>query len=482
MSDKKNYYVATSIAYVNGSPHVGYAMEMIMGDVLARSARKNYQQIVFSTGTDEHGGKIAEKAKELGKEPQVFADEMSEKFRELAKNLNISNDRFIRTTDAGHKQRAALVWNELENYIYKKNYEGWYCTGCEEFVTESRVKECNGICPDHNRKYEKIKEENYFFKLSGFTSQILEKIQKGEFRIIPDSRKHEIQSVLREGLEDISISRPKDKISWGVPVPGDENQVMYVWFEALLNYITVIGYPEHSDFKAFWPANTQVIGKGILRFHAAIWPGILLALKQELPRNLYVHGYVTVGGQKMSKSLGNSVLPNEIIDKYGADAFRYYFLRHIPSHGDGDFSWERFEDVYNSELANELGNAVSRTMAMISKYQNGVIGDIPSPEHDSAGYYEALKDYRFDKAIECIWEQVRGLNQYIEEEKPWTLAKNNDEDHLREVLAYMVSCLLEIAELLDPIMPETAKKINYIFETGVIRKIEGTLFPKFEAK
>lgn len=480
MSKQKNYYVTTSIPYINGDPHLGHAMEFAMADALARYARRTASKVMFSIGTDEHGGKIAEKAKELGIKPQELADQTSQKFRDLAKNLYISNDRFIRTTDAGHEQRSALIWQALKDYIYKNQYEGWYCTGCEAFVSEKLVKERGGKCPDHDRPYEKLTEENYFFKLSTFADQIYAKIQDGSFRIIPESRKKEILHVFQEGLEDISISRPKDKISWGIPVPGDNNQVMYVWFEALMNYITVIGYPEHKDFKDFWPADVQVIGKDILRFHAAIWPGILLALKLPLPKTLYVHGHITSGGQKMSKSLGNVVAPSEIIDKYGADAFRYYFLRHIPSYDDGDFSWQRFEEVYNNELANELGNAVNRTVAMINKYQTGVIGDIPDSEHDIAQYEQAMADCRFDRAIEEAWEQVRGLNQYIDEEKPWTLAKNKDEVHLREVLAYMVSDLLEIAELIEPFMPEVSQKINYMFESGVVKPIEGTLFPKHE--
>ena len=480
MSTKKHYFITTSIPYINGEPHLGHAMEFIMGDVLARYARKNYGKVMLSMGTDEHGGKVAEKAQSLKKTPIALADEMSEKFRELAKTLFISNDRFIRTTDAGHEQRAGIIWEALEEHIYKKNYVGLYCTGCEAFVTEAQAKENGGVCPDHKRPYEKIEEENYFFKLSSFSEQIASKISDDSFRIIPESRKNEILNVFKEGLEDVSISRPKEKISWGIAVPGDSKQVMYVWFEALMNYITILGYPENQDFKDYWPADIQVIGKDILRFHAAIWPGMLLGLGLPLPKILYVHGFIKVDGQKMSKSLGNSIAPQEIIDKYGVDAFRYYFLRHIPSYDDGDFNWKRFEEVYNSELANELGNAVNRTVAMINKYQKGIIGDIPDSEHDIGQYEVSLNDCRFDKAIEEVWGQVRGLNQYIEEEKPWVLAKNNDEVHLREILAYMVSDLIEIAELLEPFMPETSQKIIYMFNTGVIKPIEGTLFPKHE--
>jgi methionyl-tRNA synthetase len=377
------YYVTTSIPYVNGEPHLGHAMEFVMADVLARAARQRGEKTLFSTGTDEHGGKIAEKAAETGVKPQQLADQMSQKFRDLATALNVQPDRFIRTTDKGHEQRAQLVWKALAKDIYKNKYVGWYCTGDEEFFTETVVKENNGVCPDHNRPYEKIEEENYFFRLSGYNERILKAIESNELEIIPATRRNEILSLLREGLEDISISRPKDKIDWGIAVPGDKTQVMYVWFEALLNYITVLGYPEHEDFKQFWPADVQVVGKGIIRFHAAIWPGILLGLGLPLQKRLYVHGYVTVDGKKMSKSLGNSVSPHEIIAKYGPDAFRYYFLRHVPSYEDGDFSWDAFDAAYNNELANELGNGVQRTLAMIQKYQGGLIGDIPGSEHDT---------------------------------------------------------------------------------------------------
>lgn len=476
-----NYYVTTSIPYVNGEPHLGHALEFIMADVVARYARLEGKPVIFSIGTDEHGGKIAEKAAEQGVSPKEFADKMSQNFRALAKALNISNDRFIRTTDTGHEQRAQLIWKALAEDIYKGTYSGWYCTGDEAFFTEATVKENNGVCPNHNRPYEQVEEENYFFKLSKYGAQIQKAIEDGSFRVIPATRKHEILHVIKEGLADISISRPKDKIGWGIPVPGDNKQVMYVWFEALMNYITVLGYPEHEDFKKFWPANVQVIGKDIIRFHAAIWPGMLLALKLPLPKMLYVHGHINIDGKKMSKSLGNYVLPGEILEKYPVDVFRYYFLRHIPSYEDGDFSWDTLHDAYNNELGNELGNAVQRTAAMIQKYQNGLIGDIPPAEHDMNQYKVALEACRFDRALDEVWQQVRGLNQYIDEAKPWRIAKDGDAEHLREVLAYQVSCLLEIATLLTPFMPETAQKIRYIFEEGIIRPTESTLFPRHEA-
>lgn len=473
-----NYYVTTSIPYVNGDPHIGFGMELVQADVLARAARQQGHKVVFSTGSDEHGGKIAEKATEAGVTPMEFASSMSQKFRDLGKLLNISNDRFIRTTDKGHEQRAQLVWKNLENDIYKGTYIGWYCTGDEAFFTEAVVKENNGVCPNHNRPYEKIEEQNYFFKLSKYSAQIEKAITDGSFQVVPATRKHEIMRVIKDGLEDISISRPKNKIDWGIPVPGDTTQVMYVWFEALMNYITVLGYPEHDDFGQYWPANVQVIGKDISRFHAAIWPGMLLGLGLKLPKLLYVHGFITVDDKKMGKSLGNVVSPKDVVEQYGADVFRYYFLRHIPSYGDGDFSWERLNRAYNNELGNELGNAVQRTVAMINQYQNGIVGTTPPSEHDTGQYAEAISLCKFDQALDLVWEQVRGLNQYIEEQKPWTIAKSGDTEHLQEVLAYQVSCLLEIADMLVPFMPETAAKIQSVFEKGMVQPTEGTLFPR----
>lgn len=472
------YYVTTSIPYINGEPHLGHAMEFLMADVLARRARQVGDDVQFSIGTDEHGSKIAEKAAELKLEPKDLADKMSATFADLAKKLDISNTRFIRTTDPGHEQRAKLIWKALEKDIYKGKYTGWYCTGDEAYFTETEVKANNGVCPNHNRPYEKIEEDNYFFKLSNYSAQLIEAIEKEEFRILPVSRRNEILNMLKSGLDDISVSRPKEKVVWGIPVPGDTKQTMYVWFEALMNYITVLGYPEHDDFKHYWPANTQVIGKDILRFHAAIWPAMLMSLGLPLPKNLYVHGFINIDGKKMSKSLGNYVSPNEVIEKYGTDAFRYYFLRHIPSYEDGDFSWPSFEAAYNNELANELGNAVQRTAAMIIKYQKGLIGDIPAAEHDIAQYEAALDAYRFDRALDHVWDQVRGINQYIDEAKPWEIAKTGDDDHLREVLAYQCSALLEIADMLEPFMPDSATKIRNVFVEGIVRPIDGTLFPK----
>jgi methionyl-tRNA synthetase len=474
-----NYYVTTSIPYVNGDPHIGFAMELLYGDVLARAARARGDNVIYCTGTDEHGTKVAQKAESLGKTPKEFADEVSARFRALGDLLNVEPDRFIRTTDKGHVQRAQLIWKALQKDIYKAKYVGWYDVRQEEFVPEAQA-DPERMKPEHPQAYQKLEEENYFFRLSNYNEQLIKIIEGDEFLIVPKTRKNEITSLLREGLDDISISRPAEKLDWGIPVPGDKTQVMYVWFEALMNYITVLGYPEHDDYKNFWPASVQIVGKDIIRFHAAIWPAMLLSLGAAVPKQLYVHGFVNVGGQKMSKSIGNVIAPSEIVEKYGPDAFRYYFLRHVPSYDDGDFSWEQFEAAYNNELANELGNAVQRTTAMILRYQGGMIGDIPESVHDTGAYDEAVMACHFDRALDHVWDQVRGLNQYIEQEKPWEIAKTKDEDHLREVLAQQVSDLLQIAELLTPFLPATSAKIRDVFESGIAKPTKETLFPKLD--
>jgi len=374
------------------------------------------------------------------------------------------------------------MWKALANDIYKAKYIGWYDVRQEEFVPESQADPAR-MKPDHPQAYQRLEEENYFFRLSKYNDVLRQKITSGELQIIPETRRNEILSVLKDGLEDISISRPKEKLSWGVPVPGDKDQVMYVWVEALMNYITVLGYPDGEDFKQFWPANVQVVGKDITRFHAAIWPAMLLSAGVPLYKQLYVHSFITVDGEKMSKSIGNVISPKDIIGKYGVDAFRYYFLRHIPSYNDGDFSWETFENAYNNELANELGNALQRTSAMIEKYLGGKIGDLPNSDHDTGAVERALKECRFDRALDDIWDKVRGLNQFIDEEKPWEIAKKEDEqDHLQEVLARQVNDLLQIAHLLTPFLPDAAAKIEAVFKDGVVKPIEGTLFPKHETK
>jgi methionyl-tRNA synthetase len=474
----KKFYVATAIPYVNDKPHIGHAMDYMLADVLARTHQQMGDDVFFGVGTDEHGTKVAAKAEEAKQTPQEYADSIVPSWHEFLGRINISNTDFIRTTDERHEKAAQLIWKQLEKYIYKSTYEGWYCSGEEAFVTAREAAETNGICPTHKRPYEHLSEENYYFKLSEFGDQIKEALQAGEMKIVPDFRKHEILQLIEKGLDDVSISRPKKHLSWGIEVPNDKDHVMYVWFEAVMNYISILGYPDGENYQKFWPADVQVIGKDILRFHAAIWPAMLIALDIPLPKTLLVHGFVLTGGTKMSKSIGNVVNPIEVIDGYGVDAFRYYFLRHIPTIEDGDFTWDKFENAYNNELGNELGNLVQRVASMITRYQHGVIGELPKQRHDSGAFYQELEQYRFDRALDHLWMKVRELNVYLEEVKPWHIAKDSDEEHLQEDLAYAASGLLQIAHLLWPFLPTTSEVITKIFEGGSISSYHGVLFPK----
>lgn len=480
----KTFYVATAIPYVNSSPHIGNALDYILADVIARYQRQNGKEVIFQVGTDEHGNKIAQKAAEKDITPKEYSDSMVGEFQALMQAVDASYTDFIRTTDPYHEKAVQLIWAKLQPYIYKGHYEGWYCTGCESFVTDKAATENNGICPDHQRPYERLSEENYYFRLSSFTQPIKEAIEHRKMIVEPAFRQKEIMKLLEEGLDDISISRPKKNLSWGVEVPGDPTQIMYVWIDALSNYITVLGYPEGDKFHSAWPADVQVIGKDILRFHAAIWPAMLLGLGLPLPKKLLVHGHINVSGTKMSKTIGNVVDPMEIITGYGSDAFRYYLLRHIPTLDDGDFTWEKFENSYNNELGNELGNLVQRVVAMINRYQEGVIGDAKRPEHDSKPYHEAMTKLRFDVAINNVFASVRSLNVYLEDVKPWEIAKKkaegdpDAETHLSEVLAYAAGSLEQIAWQLQPFLPKSAGVMAKIFEGGVISPYEGVLFPK----
>lgn len=479
---KKPFYITTSIPYASGKPHIGNAFDPLYADTLARYYTQQGYNVAYSAGADEHGSKIYEKAQEAGVKPEEFIETILPQIEALHKIIDSKYTHFARTNTKQHITIAQKLWKQFGDDIYKSTYSGWYCVGCEEYKTETEVKENKGVCPLHNKKYEKLEEENYFFKLSKYTKPVMELIQQGTFEVIPENRKLEILNVLKDGLTDLSVSRPKKKLPWGIPVPGDTTQVMYVWFEALMNYITLLDYPDGDDFKTFWPTNVQVVGKDNLRFHAAIYPAMLLSAGLPVLKRLFVHGHVTSGGKKMSKTIGNVVTTEEIVDKYGTDAFRYYFLRHVPSYDDGDFTWERFNAVYHSELANELGNAVQRVASMIVRYQNGKIGTYQLTGHDTAPYHHAIEQQQFDKALEWVWELVKGVNVFLEQQKPWELAKKNDHDHLQEVLAACVGDLLQIAELLEPFLPATAKSIQEIFKDDEVHAFSGVLFPRIEAE
>jgi len=479
----KKLYITTAIPYINGNPHIGHALDYLLADIWARYQKQNGNDVRFQVGTDEHGNKIAAKAAESGLDPKSYTDQTYANFETLMKKIGTSYTDFVRTTDPHHVEAVQYIWQKLKPYIYKNSYEGWYCVGCEAFVSDKEATANNGVCPDHQQPYQKISEENYYFKANAFTDTVRQAISNNDIQIVPEFRKKEFLELMKDGLQDVSISRPKKSLSWGIPVPDDPEQIVYVWLDALSNYITVLGYPDNQDWQNYWPADVQVIGKDILRFHAGIWLAMLLGLGLALPKKMLVHGFINVGGVKQSKTLGNGVDPIQVIDEYGVDAFRYFFSRHIPTLDDGDFTWEKFETAYNTELVNDLGNVVQRIASMITRYQSGVIGNIPQGEHDMGTYHEAMKNFEFNKAIDEVWLMVRSLNQYIEHVKPWEIAKgigkdSDAESHLNEVLAYAVGALLQIGDLLVPFLPDTASRIHHIFETGVIVPTEGVFFPR----
>lgn len=479
----KKLYITTAIPYVNGTPHIGNALDYLLADIWTRYQKQNGHDVRFQVGTDEHGNKIAAKAATEGLDAKSYADKMYVNFEALMKKIGAQYTDFIRTTDPHHERAVQYIWQQLKPYIYKGTYSGWYCVGHEAFFTDKEVQETGGICPDHQAPYQQVSEDNYFFKTSAFTDKIKAAIADGTMQIVPEFRKNEFLELIKDGLPDVSVSRPKKNLTWGIPVPDDPEQIMYVWIDALANYITVIGYPDNAEWQQYWPADVQVIGKDILRFHAGIWPAMLMGCGLALPKKLMVHGFVNVGGAKMSKTVGNVVDPNEIIDNYGVDAFRYFFARHIPTLDDGDFTWEKFENAYNGELGNDLGNLVQRVASMLTRYEAGVIGEAQQSEHDMGAYHEAIDQLEFNRALDEVWLMVRSLNQYIDNVKPWEIAKHADQDpdekeHLSEVLSYAALALLQIGDLLVPYMPTTAAAIHNIFGTGVVKMPATPLFPK----
>ena len=476
---KQPFYVATAIPYVNDKPHLGHALLFTYGDVLARFYRSLDYQVVFSVGTDEHGGKIFDKATEANLSPQVFVDQMVQPFQAACSALQISYTHFIRTTDEAHCQRVQHIWQQLAPYIYQANYEGWYCQGCESYKTDTVVKDTSGVCPDHNRAYTSLQEKNYFFKLSAFADQLKEQITADQIKIVPYGAKAEALGWLEQGLQDISISRPKTNLEWGIDVPDDPSQVIYVWFEALMNYITVLDYPDGATFQTHWPANVQIIGKDILRFHALIWPAMLLGLNLSCYRQLYVHGLVTVDGQKMSKTLKNTVDPLELVAQYGLDAFRYFFLRHLPAYENGDYSLERFLSAYNNELVDQLGNLVHRLQTLIWQKLNGRLAVTPLPDpfavlEQAATYRQAIADCRFDRALDLLFDRVKDLNRLLEVKQPWQL----DARDAQAVLSDTVCQLVAVALLLEPFVPVLSDKIQQMFSTNPIQVVTQPLLPK----
>lgn len=469
---KKKFYITTSIAYTNAPPHLGFALELVQADVLARYHRLLKEDVFFLTGTDEHGLKIEKKAKEEGKKPIEFTTELAKKFQQLTQVLNISNDDFIRTTDQKrHWPTVKEFWLKLmtKGDLYKKKYQGLYCIGCEAFLKEKDL--VNGQCPIHQKKPELIEEENYFFRLTKYLSQVKKEIKENKIKIIPVSRRNEILSLLEQPIEDISVSRVKEKCSWGIPVPNDPQQVIYVWFEALLNYL----YPQK-----YWPADVHCLGKDIVRFHSIIWPALLLAAGLKRPRIIFIHGFITAGGEKMSKSLGNIVDPFELIEKYGTDPVRYFLLREIPPTEDGDFTEKRFIERYNGDLAHGLGNLVARIITLANKFQ---VQDFKLPiaskfkikiTKTKKQYQKALKEFKFNEALAIVWSLISFCDQYIDQEKPWELKDKKLKN--QKVINNLLIALNEIAQLLKPFLPQTSEKILSQLKT----KKSQILFPRLK--
>lgn len=472
-------YLTTAIPYLNGAPHIGHAMDYLLADVCARYWRLCGDEVRFQAGTDEHGNKVAKKAAAADVMPQDFVDEKAQVFKDFIAKLGATNTDFIRTTDPEHERRCQLIWQRLEKHIYKATYHGWYCEGCERFVTEKEVEENDGICPDHQAAYVELDEENYYLRIADFKPEIAEAIKSGRMQILPEFRAKEALAMLIDA-PDVSISRPREHLTWGVPVPGDDTQVMYVWIDALANYITVLGYPDATGddltLGGWWPAVAQFIGKDVLRFHAIIWPAMLLGLGLELPRTLVSHGMIRVNGQKISKSLGNSIDPVETIERWGLPAFRYYFLRHIDTFADSDFTWEKYDAAYSDELANDYGNLVQRLATLAYRNQIGYSGANFAEFSDE--YRQLMDEFKFSKALDLVWERLQQLNRDINEAQPWVLAKNEDKTELKSVMERLIGNLLQANYMLKPFLPDTAEQIEAIFTAEQIQPPLAPLFPK----
>ncbi len=463
------YYLTTAIPYANADPHIGFALELLYADVMARYQRLLGKDVYFLTGTDEHGQKMYKTAKEVGRPVAEFASEKSAKFLELADLWNITNNDFIRTTEERHMERARKFWEaSMKNGdIYKKEYAGLYCVGCESFKTAKDL--ADGKCPDHNCEPEILQEENYFFRLSKYQRALEDLYEEEADFVYPESKRKEMYNILKNGLDDISISRAREKLPWGVPVPGDDTQVMYVWFDALTNYITALGWGSDDDklFKKYWPADAHIIGKEINRFHSLLWPAMLMSAGVELPKQIAAHGWITVDGQKMSKTLGNVIDPLKLVEEYPLEAVRYFLTREIPFDNDGDFTREKFKERYNADLANGLGNFTNRVLTMVEKYCQGVIPKSGKKDDQLINYLtnlwsvyqSAMVKFDFVHALENVWQFLTHCDQLISAQQPWALAKAGKNAEVAELLARLCESLRHIALLIWPAMPETAEKI-----------------------
>lgn len=463
------FYITTPIYYTNASVHIGGAYTTIAADVLARWHRLLGEDVFFLTGTDEHGQKIQEIAEKNNQKPKDFVDKVTSEFKQAFNMLNISNDHFIRTTDSYHEKEVKELLTQLyeKNLIYKGFYESYYCVGCEQYLTKSDLVE--GKCPLHNKVPELKKEEAYLFKLSSFQKKLHELIKTKEYCILPENKRKEILTFIEGGLQDISISRLKEKISWGIELPFDKNHTVWVWPDAFWNYVSGLRHMEKEKFNKFWPADVQLMAKDIIRVHATIWPALLLGAGYKLPKKLFVHGYFTVKGQKMSKSLGNVISPIYLTEKYGADSVRYYLMRNLPFGSDGDVSEEGLVERHNSELADKLGNLVARVSTLAEKYgveknQNTLFKKLKLKEIE-----KSLESFELDKVLNEIFAFIDNCNSYIQDKKPW-------ETHDKKVLYELAHSIKAAAILLWPFIPETSEKIakqfGFEIKPGVIKNLE----------
>ena len=480
MEEKK--YITTPIYYVNDKPHLGHAYTTIVADVLSRYYKNKLgkDNAYFLTGTDEHGAKIAEAADKAGISPQEFTDNISEEYKKAWENLGISYNQFIRTTSDKHKDIVIKILNTLKekDIIYKDNYEGLYCIGCEKFLTDNDLED--GKCPDHNKEPELLKEENWFFKLDEFLPKIKKVIESGELKIYPEGRKKEVLGLIdKQDLPNFSISRSKKSVSWGIDLPWDEDQKVYVWIDALSNYITSLEYPDGEEFKKFWPADIQLLAVDILKFHAVFWPAILMALDIPLPKALYIHGFFTVNGKKMSKTLGNVISPNELVDKYGAEASKYLILSQFSFGNESDIKVNEFDAKYNADLVNGLGNLVNRITNMIENYLDGDIGLDKIPELALVNNVNNnIEELKFRDALLDIWKEIQKSNILIDQKKPWVLAKEDKLDEVKDILQELIISIYNIAVCLKPFMPEMSKKILDIITAKSIKKPKKPLFER----
>jgi len=483
----EKFYLTTPIYYASGKPHIGHSFTSVFADVVARWQKSKGKDIFFSAGLDEHGSKIEEKAKKENKDPQKFTDEIAQSYLSAWKNLGIGYTDFIRTTSLKHEKGVLEFIKKLWDAgdIYEGEYEGLYCVGCENFVLERNL--VDGLCPDHLIAPQKIKEKNYFFNLKKYLPEIKKKIEKGELKIIPDSRKNETLAMMESGVSDFSVTR--ENLQWGISFPYGKNQTIYVWADALMNYATVLDYPNGENFKKYWPPDLHIIGAEINKFHSIYWPAMLMSADLLLPKEIFIHGLFTVNGQKMSKTTGNIIDPIELAEKFGADAARYLLLSQFPASEHGDVKAEEFARKYNSDLANGIGNLLERSFTMMIDYRGGILGDKngleekikSSVEKTEKNYENNFDNYKLYEALADVFAFIKKLDVYINEEQPWALNKNKD-NKLDMVLSTLLFGIEKIIVWLEPFMPNKIGEVkNHILklQSGKLKKGDKLgLFPR----